>query len=81
MAHHLEPVVRIGRAGLSEGTIAAVSQALFDHELIKVRFYEPEDKKAMSEALAQATGSHLCGLLGHTAILYRRHPERPQFEL
>jgi RNA-binding protein len=81
LAHHLEPVVRVGHEGVTDGVVSAVRQALHDHELIKVRLYEPEDKKAMADALASATESSLCGLVGHTVILYRRHPEKPRFEL
>ncbi|MGD8859081.1 MAG: ribosome assembly RNA-binding protein YhbY [Myxococcales bacterium] len=81
LAHHLEAVVRVGHEGVTEGVVNAVRQALADHELIKVRLHEPEDKKAMADELARATDSALCGLVGHTVILYRRHPEKPGFEL
>jgi len=77
LAHHLEPVVRGGQGGITSGLLAAVDRALIDHELIKVRLREPEDKKAMAQALATQTASSLCGLVGHTVILYRRHPEKP----
>lgn len=81
LAHALEPVVQVGHGGLSDGVIGAVDRALFDHELIKVRLHEPEDKAAMAEALSLATGSALCGLVGHTVILFRPHPERPKIRL
>ena len=77
----MEPVVHIGQGGLSEGVVRAVEQALLDHELIKVRLHEPADKKAEAEALAVATGSALCGLVGHTVILYRPHPDKPQIRI
>jgi RNA-binding protein YhbY len=54
---------------------------LLDHELIKVQMREPEDKKAMARHLAEATSAALCGLLGHTVILYRPHPETPTIAL
>jgi RNA-binding protein len=81
LAHALEPLVHVGHGGISAGVVAAVAQALLDHELIKVRLHEPEDKSAMAQALAQATGSALCGLVGHTVILYRPHPEKPGVQL
>jgi RNA-binding protein len=77
LAHHLDPIVRVGHSGIGPGLIAALERALRDHELVKVRLYEPEDKKALAKALAAQTGADLCGLIGHTAILYRRHPEKP----
>lgn len=76
-AHALEPVVQVGHGGVSEAVVRAVGQALRDHELIKVRLHEPEDKQTMAEMLAQETRSALCGLVGHTVILFRPKPKAP----
>lgn len=81
MAHALAPVAQVGDAGLSEAVLAAVDVALRDHELVKVRMRQPVDKKARARALAEATGAALCGLVGHTVILYRPNPERPRITL
>jgi RNA-binding protein len=75
-AHHLQPVVQIGHSGVHDAACAAVALALRDHELVKVRLHEPEDKRAMAELLADATGSTLCGLVGHTVILYKQRPQK-----
>jgi len=74
-AHELEPVVQVGNAGLSEAVVRAVNGALHDHELIKVRLHEPEDKQGMAQELAGAARAALCGLIGHTLILYRPRPK------
>ncbi len=81
LAQPQRPLVRVGDAGVSAGVIGAVSAALLEHELVKVRFHEPEDKHASAEALAAACDAALCGVVGHTAILYRPHPERPRIQL
>jgi RNA-binding protein len=81
LAHGYKPVVLVGEAGLSDGVVDALERALLDHELVKVRLREPDDKQAMARELAQRTGAELCGLVGHTAILYRPHPESPRIEL
>jgi len=75
------PLVLVGSAGMTPGVVAAVSAALLEHELVKVRFHEPEDKRGAAYALAEACDAHLCGLVGHTVILYRRHPETPRIVL
>ena len=80
-AHSLRPAVEIGRAGISGAVIAEVKRALDDHELIKVRLQRPEDKKAMAAEIAARCAAHLCGLIGHQVILYRRHPTEPTIEL
>jgi RNA-binding protein len=74
-AHELEPIVQVGHAGVSEAVVRAVNGALHDHELIKVRLHEPEDKQGMAEQLAGAARAALCGLIGHTLILYRPRPK------
>lgn len=83
LAHHLDPVVMLGKEGATESVIAAVSQALTDHELIKVRLPQIEKAERHTLATALATGSpaHLVGELGRMAILYRRHPNKPQVTL
>jgi RNA-binding protein len=78
LAHKLKPVVHVGHNGVTDGVVAAVQQALLDHELIKVRMIEPEDKKGMAAELADRSNSHLCGIVGHMAILYCPHPDEPQ---
>jgi RNA-binding protein len=81
LAHDLAPTVQVGNDGVSDGVIQAVDRALLDHELIKVRMREPEDKKVMANDLASRTGSALCGLIGHTVILYRPHPDKPKLQI
>lgn len=80
-ANPLEALVHVGQSGLSEAVIGATRTALADHELVKVRLHEPEDKKRLARELADAAGAALCGLVGHTVILYRPHPERPKLAL
>lgn len=75
-AHGLEPLVHVGHGGVSDAIVRAVSSALRDHELIKVRLHEPDDKKGMADALAEATHAALCGLVGHTVILFRPKPKQ-----
>ena len=81
LAHPLRPLVHVGEDGISEGVMDALGRALLDHELVKVRLHEPESKRSMARALAESSGAALCGLVGHTVILYRAHPEQPRIAL
>jgi RNA-binding protein len=81
LAQRLDPVVWVGDDGLSEGVLRALREALATHELVKVRMRSPEDKRAAAAELARVTGAALVGLIGHTVILYRRHPDEPKLEL
>lgn len=80
-ANPLSALVHVGQGGLSEAVLAATDAALDDHELLKVRLHEPEDRKRAARELAAATGAALCGVVGNTVILYRRNPEDPKLEL
>jgi RNA-binding protein len=71
-------VVQVGRAGVTDEVVAQVETQLLAHELVKVRLREPEDKKALAQRLAEATGAELCGLVGHTVILFKPHPDSPR---
>ena len=81
LAHTLKPLVHVGEAGLSAGVLNALDAALQDHELVKVRLHEPRDKKAAAQQLADSTAAALCGVVGHTVILYRPNRDEPQIEL
>jgi len=81
LAHASKPLVQVGQAGLTDGVVAAVVQALLDHELIKVRLLAPDDKQAMAAELATRCAAELVGLVGHTVILYKVHPDEPQIRL
>lgn len=79
--HHLEPVVIVGQSGVTEGVLGAVTQALNDHELIKVKVNEgPETRQEAAERMAQGTGAELVQLLGRTALLFKKREEDSEFE-
>lgn len=76
LAHHLKPVVMVGRNGVSEQLITSVDMALKDHELIKVKFLDyKEEKKEISEEIASATKSTVVGIIGNIVTFYREHPQ------
>jgi RNA-binding protein len=80
LAHSLRPIVFIGHSGASDAVVAETARALNDHELIKVRVTGME-RDARDEAIASLAGrtnSEMVGRIGHVAILYRRHPEKPR---
>ena len=71
--------MHVGKAGLDDGIIAAVNQALTDHELIKLKIGEAAglDRHEAAEALATKTKSQVAQVLGYTVLLYRKHPQKP----
>ena len=79
LAHDLDPVVQLGKEGVSAGVVQATDRALTDDQLIKVRLPQVDkaERTEMADQLRQRTQSHLAGLTGRVAILYRQHPEKP----
>ena len=76
LAHHLEPLVWVGKDGLSDDVVAATVEALDSHELIKVKLLAlKEQRKAVARDLADRTDCVLAGVIGHVIVLYREHPD------
>jgi RNA-binding protein len=83
LGHDLDPIVRIGKGGLTEAVLAEARTALQAHELIKLRV-EVEDRRTrrvMIETLAADTGAHVVGSVGKVAVLYRARDEDPRIRL
>ena len=78
-AHHLNPVVMIGEAGLTPPVLHELDVALKSHELIKVRVLG-EDRERR-----ERLGGEICATLdaaeiqsiGKMIVLYRPRPEAP----
>ncbi|MEQ8660804.1 MAG: ribosome assembly RNA-binding protein YhbY [Gammaproteobacteria bacterium] len=77
-AHHLKPIVLVGQQGLSAAVLAEIERALFDHELIKIRF-RGMGRELRTQEIARAAAAldaEVVGSVGGTAVLYRRKPEQ-----
>ncbi|MCL2011459.1 MAG: YhbY family RNA-binding protein [Cystobacterineae bacterium] len=80
--HHLEAIVYVGRAGITEGVCEALSQALADHELVKAKMQDiPGERKGCALELADKTHSALVQLLGKTALYFKAKPQNSRFAL
>ena len=75
-AHHLEPVVLIGKHGITDGTIESIDRVLETRELIKIKFREFKDEKlSLSEKIIELTNSQIVGVIGHMVIIFRQNPD------
>lgn len=71
-AQTLEPVLKVGRSGLSDMFLRSVDEALTQHGLIKIRFADfQEQRKELAPEIAARSGSELVTLVGHVAVFYR----------
>ena len=71
-AQLLDPILKIGKAGLSDGFVQSVKDALSQHELVKIKFVEFKDqKKKLAPQLADRTASYLVMRVGNVMVLHR----------
>lgn len=83
LAHELQPLVRLGQAGLTEAVARETDRALTDHELIKVKAPggDRDVRDRLFEELARRTDSSLVHRIGHVAVLYRPRNDLPRIVL
>lgn len=82
LGHHLNAVVLIGNAGVTDALIGKIAVELANHELIKVKVHDgPEDVHALAPILAERSKSELVQIIGKIALLYKRRKEKPEIEL
>lgn len=83
LGHHLQALVQIGKQGVSDGVVTAADEALGSHELVKIRRSSdcPQSRKEVATSLSEALGAELVQQLGHTVLLYRKHPDEPVIRL
>ena len=83
LAHSLEPVVRVGKAGVTPAVVKETNRSLEAHELIKIRIDVDgaADRKEIAEDLARQTGADVAGTIGKLAMLYRPREENPKIKL
>jgi putative YhbY family RNA-binding protein len=76
-AHALEPVVKIGERGVTDGVVAEIDRALRAHELIKVRAggATRDARAALVAAITGRTDATLVQSVGKVMVLWRPRPE------
>jgi len=77
-AHHLDPIINIGKDSLTPAVTKAVDDALEARELIKIGVLkncmdEPYD---LADILAERTGSDVIQVIGKKITLYRYNKKK-----
>lgn len=80
LAHPLNPLVQIGKEGMSQGIVNTMNAELLNHELIKVKIGNNSglEKHSTSQEAAELTGSILVQLIGKTFVLFKSNPDKPK---
>ena len=74
-AQLLEPVVKLGHAGMSEAFVRSMDSALTLHGLVKMKFTDFKDQKHdLAPQIAEKTASTLVMQVGNVAVFFRAKP-------
>ena len=75
-ARNLDPIIRLGKRGLTDSSINQIYLLLKKRRLVKVRFLqafsEGADKDDAIKALAERTGAEVVSRIGSIVVLYLR---------
>ncbi len=74
-ANSLEPIIQIGKEGISDNLIAQVDDTLDARELIKIRVHletAPETPREFADKLAAALGADVIQVIGGVIVIYRK---------
>lgn len=79
-AHHLEPVVIVGDAGLTPAVLHEIDGNLKSHELIKIRVAgdERDARTGMIAAIGDALDAIPVQHIGKILVMYRPKPAEPE---
>lgn len=83
LANGLPAIMQIGKGGIGENLAKTVSDALEARELIKLTVLEncTETPREAADAIAEAVGADVVGVIGRKIILYRESVNHKTIEL
>lgn len=83
LGSQLEPVVQIGKSGLTPEIVASTLDVLKARELIKVKVLQNcgEEPSEVVTMLAERTDSNLVQLIGRNGLLYKKNWDKSKIEL
>lgn len=73
LAMKLDPILQLGKSGVTPENTASIDEALAARELIKISVLQNcmEDPRSIAELLAERTHSQVVQVIGKKIVLYR----------
>lgn len=83
LGNALDPIVQVGKGGVTDSVIFSLNEALTARELVKARVLKNclEEVKDVAQELTSRTNSNLVQIIGRNIILYRPSEDKPLIEL
>lgn len=78
-ANPLEPIIQIGKEGISDNLITQIDDTLDTRELIKIRVHletAPDAPRKFADELAQRLEAEVIQVIGGVIVLYRKADEQ-----
>lgn len=74
LGHELQPIIQIGREGVSDTLVAAIGEALEKREMIKITILETAmlDTRTTCDDIAERLNAEPVQAIGNKFILYRK---------
>ena len=82
-ASKMQPIIHIGKDGMSDNIVTQADDALKVRELVKGKIQQNslEDVRESAEYLAEKTNSEVVITIGSTFVLYRRNPDNNKYNI
>ncbi|ACL22338.1 RNA-binding protein [Desulfitobacterium sp. LBE] len=83
LGNEMDPILQIGKGGVTEAVIAQTDETLEARELIKGRVLpnSMEDVQSAAAELAERTSAELVQVIGRNFLLYRESKKKPMIDL
>lgn len=84
LAHDQDPLIHVGKEGLTDAVQQAIAEAFNTRELVTIRVLDnaPRAVREVAEAVAGGIEDvQVVRTIGGTALLYRPHPDDPEITL
>ena len=83
MAAQIQPIMQIGKGGITDNLVKTVSDAIEARELIKLTVLENCDytTRDVADELAEATRAEVVAVIGRKVVLYRESQNKKRIEI
>ncbi|PTI70603.1 ribosome assembly RNA-binding protein YhbY [Staphylococcus succinus] len=82
-AHNVDPVLQIGKSGISDNMVTQIKDTLENRVLIKIHVLQnnSEDKNDLAQSLSDATRSDIVQVIGSMIVLYKESQDNKHIQL
>ncbi|MGO1579945.1 MAG: ribosome assembly RNA-binding protein YhbY [Peptoniphilaceae bacterium] len=83
LANNLDPLLQVGKNGVTDSLIIQLDELLESHELVKIRVLKnsPVLAKEIIDDILEATGAEFVQQIGNKLTIYRESKDNKKIEL